>query len=48
MKRTMRYLLPALALLATVSCATYNTAAMQSVGDVAVISIQCNRLVDDG
>ena len=48
MKRTVRYLLPALALLATVSCATYDTAAMQSVGDVAVISIQCNRLVATG
>ncbi|OHD68804.1 MAG: hypothetical protein A2177_10130 [Spirochaetes bacterium RBG_13_68_11] len=44
----MRYLLPALALLATVSCATYNGAAMQSVGDVAVISIQCYRSVATG
>lgn len=48
MKRTMRYLLPTLALLATVSCATYDRVAMQSAGDVAVISIQCNRLVATG
>ena len=46
MKRTMRCLLPAIALLATVSCATYNGKAMQAIGEVAVISIQCNRIVD--
>jgi hypothetical protein len=46
MKRTTRYLLPAIALLATVSCATYNGKAMQSIGEVAVVSIQCSRLVD--
>ena len=48
MKRTLRYLLPALVILATVSCATYNRAAVQSVGDVAVVSIQCRRLVGTG
>jgi len=48
MKRTTGNLLLAIALLATVSCATYNGKAMQSVGEAAVISIQCNRLVDMG
>jgi hypothetical protein len=48
MKRTMRYLLPVLVMLATASCATYNRAAVQSVGDVAVVSIQCRRLVETG
>jgi hypothetical protein len=48
MKRILRYPWPALVLLATVSCATYNSAAMESVGDVAVISIQCQRLIDMG
>ena len=46
MKRTIRCLLPSLALLATVSCATlYDTEALQSVGNVAVISIQAHRNV---
>lgn len=46
MKRITGSLLLAIALLATVSCATYNGNAMQSVGEVAVVSIQCRRLID--
>lgn len=46
MKRIMSCVLPAIALLATVSCATYKGNAMRSVGEVAVVSIQCNRLID--
>jgi len=46
MKRTVGSLLLAIALLATVSCATYNGKAMQSIGEVAVVSIQCRRLID--
>jgi hypothetical protein len=46
MKRTIRYLLSVFAVLATVSCATYGGKAMRSIGEVAVISIQCNRIVD--
>jgi hypothetical protein len=48
MKRTTRVLLPAIVLLATFSCATYNGKAMQSIGEAAVVSIQCDRLVDMG
>lgn len=46
MKRTIGFLLPSLALLATVSCATlYDTEALRSVGSVAVISIQASRSI---
>jgi hypothetical protein len=48
MMRTVRYLLPVLVLLGAASCATYNAKVLQSVGDVAVISIQCRRLVETG
>lgn len=48
MRPVFRIVLGAAMVCATVSCATYNKAAMRSVGDVAVISIQCSRLVDMG
>jgi hypothetical protein len=46
MKRTIGYLLPVFAVLAAVSCATYGGEAMRSFGEVAVISIRCNRIID--
>jgi hypothetical protein len=46
MKRLFGILSVALALLAMVSCQTYNEAALQAVRSVAVVAIQFNRSVD--
>lgn len=49
MKRMMRCFAPVLAMLAVTSCATqYQTAAVRSLGAVAVVSVRCDRLVDMG
>jgi hypothetical protein len=48
MKRILGYLLPALSMLALVSCQTYNATVLRSIGNVAVVSVQCGRLLDTG
>lgn len=46
MKWFLKLLLPALALVVTISCQTYDRAMLQEVRTVAVVSIQCDRRVD--
>ena len=46
MKRFPKLLLPALALAGTISCQTYDGAALQAVRTVAVVSVQCDRRID--